>query len=415
MPRSLPVPALLAVALTGFLLAAPAAHAGEFARAWHQPNLTFDSVAGNLDGDPQDELLFYANLDQQLVLVDGLTGNVEANLTGFKHGETGTTFENIDGDSRLELLLIRPGGGPMPPLTKILDWTPGGYVTLFSHSDPVSVVGYCHLRSQSQFELLEISDTDVRVRDMSGDVLLRASTAISPWTGAEVSAFSLDMDGDGIDELGVTQHLYSSDVRTHFFDWNGAFVPTWSSSNWVMTGGINTDGDPQIEMSGFNAIDSRYAFFDGVTGVPELELPEFTLGQNARVNAFDIDGDGRHEIFASRSSSPGVTPLTRAYKWVTGNYVQMFSDTEDAESGFPVSTRATGQFEFYEETATDAVIRDMSGIVLFRASSAIPGWSGSNMRVATVDLTHDGIAELLIQDDNTVRVVRHVSGNYVQL
>ena len=63
------------------------------------------------------------------------------------------------------------------------------------------------------------------------------------------------------------------------------------------------------------------AFFDGVSGTPDLELPEFTQFNNSLVFTFDVDNNGVQEIFASRPTAPGVTPLVRAYKWTPGGYV----------------------------------------------------------------------------------------------
>lgn len=414
MPRTPLGTALPALLLAVFLASAFPAHASEFAPKWHQPFLAFDRIVGNTDTDPQDELLFYDVRDNAMLLLDGLTGAVEIGFPEFLHGDADVLARNIDNDARLELVLYRRGGGPTAPLMRAIKWTPGGWTQLFAHNDPMSVVGFCSLRSPSQVELLEISDTDVRVRDMAGAVLLRASTAIGSWTGAEVSAFSLDVDADGIDELGVTQHLFSSDTHTQFFNWNGAFVPTWSTTGWFLTGGENTDGDPQIEMFGWNKLDGHHALFDGVTGATDLSLPEFKFLDNAHVEAFDIDGDGRREVFGVRPAGPGVTPLLHAYKWSLGNYVTMFSTPDSAATAYPVQTRAANQWEYFVEKEHDFLLRDMNGGLLFRAATAIPGWSGVAPRVAQVDLNHDGAFDLVIQDDNTVRVVRHVAGSYVQ-
>ncbi len=372
MPRSPRGLALLAVLLAACFLA-PAAHAGEFAPKWHQPFLAFDRVVGNTDADPQDELLFYDVRDNSMLLLDGLTGAVEIGFPEFKHGDADVLARDIDNDLRLELVLYRRGDGANVPLMRAINWTPGGWTQLFAHSDPMSVVGFCSLRSPSQVELLEMSDTDVRVRDMAGNVLLRASTAVPSWTGVEVSAFSLDIDGDGIDELGVTQHLFSSDIQTQFFNWNGAFVPTWSLANWFLTGGENTDGDAQVELFGWNTLDGHYALFDGLTGATDLSLPEFKFTDNAHVDAFDMDGDGRKEIFALRPTGPGVTPLMRSYKWQFGNYVTPLTAFDDAEGAYPVQTRLANEWEYLVQTLDDFLLRDMNGAQLFRASSEIPG------------------------------------------
>lgn len=385
---------------------------------WALAGWTYDANLGNLDGDPQPELLMHSKADNRLALVDALTGAVEQQFPDFKFGEATYLAQNIDGDARIELILTRTifSSGPLGPLTTAYDWTAGGYVTLFTHAEPIASIELVRLRSAGQIELLEQSSDDVRVRDMNGTVLIRASTAVSPWSGVEPSVLLYDLDADGIQELGIIQHALSSNVQTLFFNYNAGFVYTWSSTSWRVLTALHTDGDAQAEVLAYNALDGRYALFDGVSGTPDLELPEFTFDNNSTVFAADVDGDGRDELYASRPASPGFTPLVRAYKWVSGNYVQMFSHTQEGLSPYVVHTRSAAQFEFVNASGNDLVIRDaVSGTVLFRASTQIAGWSGSNLGVNPVDLDDDGVLELIVQDNATARVIRYAAGAYTQL
>lgn len=411
---------VLALLLVGcFALAPHAAAALEFAPMWALAGWTYDADLGNLDGDPQHELLVHSKTDSRLALLDAVTGSIEQEFPEFKHGDVQTLAENIDGDPRLEIIFARIvfSSGPLGPLTRAYDWTAGGYVTLFQHTEPVTQVSLVHLRSSGQFELLEMASDDVRVRDMNGAVLFRASTAISPWSGVNPSVTLPDLDRDGIPELGVIQRLFASDEQTLFFRYNADFVYTWSATSWSLIGTWNTDADSQAEVVGYNRLDGRYALFDGLSGAPDLELPEFTFNNFSTVFAVDVDGDGRDEIYASRPASPGFTPLVRAYEWVSGNYVQMFSHSEEGlNPSFMGHTRNATQFEFLNATGNDIVIRDaQAGTVLFRASTQIAGWSGSNVFLNPVDLDHDGLLELIVRDNATTRVIRHAAGAYTQL
>lgn len=373
---------------------------------------------GNLDSDPQHELLVYSKADARFALVDALSGVIEQQFPEFKYGEADLLTENIDSDPRLEIVLARVASlsGPLVPLTRAYDWTAGGYVTLFTHADPVTSVGLVRLRSTGQVELLEQSSNDVRVRDMSGTVLLQASTAVSPWSGVEPSVLLLDLDADGINELGIMQNASSSNNQTLFFDYNAGFVYTWSATSWFMVGTLDTDGDAQAEVLAFNRLDGRFVLFDGLSGTTDLELPEFTIDDNANVFGFDVDGDGRDEVYASRPAGPGVTPLVRAYDWVSGSYVPMFSHSQEELSSAPAHTRNAAQFEFINATSNDLVIRDaVAGTVLFRASTQIAGWSGTNLVVNPVDLDHDGVLEFIVQDNTTARIIRYTTGAYTQL
>lgn len=422
MPRSLSSLSLAVVILAGSLLAPLAAHAGEFAEVWRLRATKFKEFVGNTDGDPQAELMTTNTRDDLVWLIDGLIEELHE-FTGFSASVTTGIYQDIDGDGRLEVILFQPGAGPRLPLTRAYKWTPGGYVTLLSHNDPISGVALVRLRSNFQFELLEQGPTDVRVRDMNGNVLFRASTKIGGWSGVEVGAITFDVDGDGIDELAVMQRQLSSDIQTSFFNFSlGSFVSTWSTTGWRVVTGANTDSDPQAEMLGYDTTTGEYSLKDGLTGALALDLPEFTVFDNAQVNLFDYDavtGDGHSEIFAYRQAGPGVTPLIHAFEWNgNGNYAQKFTLTDNARVAYPVPTTFAGvPSQYFVETSNDVLIYDMGGNLQWRASSSIPGWTGAGLSAYPMDLTNDGAFELLIRENNTARVVRYVASTsqYQQL
>ncbi len=414
-----PLGPVVALLLAAFLLAPTVARAVVFAPYWQLSGWTFGRNIGDTNGDGRDELLFSSKLDGHLALVDGLTGVIFKEFPEFKADETIFMAENIDSNSIKEYILSRfaPQSGPYVPLTRAYKRTPGGINPVFSHTDSIRSVSIVHVRSASQQEFMEISDHDVRLRDMDGTVLFRASTAVSPWTGVDPFVFVDDLDGDGINELGVTQNSTSSNIQTLFFHYSGGlFNYTWSSTSWFMQGDVQIDRDAHAEILAFNMIDGRYAFFDGVSGTPDLELPEFTQFNNSRVFTFDINNDGVQEIFASRPASTGVTPLVRAYKWTPGGYVQMFSHTEEPLTNVPLHSRSASQFEFMGTTPTDFILRDaLTGTVLFRASTQIAGWAGPLLAASPVDLDGDGVFEYVIQSGTTARVVRYNGAAFTQL
>ena len=412
-------PFALAVALLllGGAVLAPAPAEAAFTPYWQLTGWNFVANVGNLDTDSQNELLFVRQGFGYLGLVGGLTGVVQKEFTEFQATETSYIIQNIDADPSPEIIFSRlqPVSGPYVPLTRAFKRSPGGYTPVWSHTDSLRSVGQIHLRSASQTEFLEISQHDIRVRDLNGTVLFKASTSVAAWDGVEPFILTADLDGDGVSDLGVTQHVNSNDIQTWFFHYAGGFIYNWSSSNWFMEGGTNIDGDAPEEIRGFNRIDGRYAFFDGRTGTAQLELPEFTIFNNSTVFTLDVDGDGRQEVFASRPAGPGVTPLVRAYKWVSGSFVQMFSHTEEPLSGLLLRSRSAAQSEFFNLSPTDFVLRDaQTGAVVFRASTQIPGWSGAGLNVNPADFENDGVFEFLIQDNTTARVLRYSAGAYTQ-
>ncbi len=407
----------VALLLLGGTVLTPSPAKAAFTPYWQLAGWKFFANVGNVDFDAQDELLFVRDPGGYLGLVDGLTGVVEKEFTEFQADETSYIVQNIDADPTREIILsrVQPVSGPYVPLTRAFKRTPGGYTPVWSHSDSLRSVGLIHLRSASQTEFLEMSEHDIRVRDLNGTVLFKASSAVAAWDGVDPFILLADLDGDGVSDLGVTQHTSSTDIQTWFFHYAGGFNYNWSSSSWFMEGGTNIDGDALDEIQGFNRIDGRYAFFDGRTGTPQLQLPEFTIFNNSSVFTLDVDGDGRREVFASRPAGPGVTPLVRAYKWVAGSFVQMFTHTEEPLSSILLPSRSAAQSEFLNLSPTDFVLRDaQTGTVVFRASTQIPGWSGANMNVNPADLDNDGVFEFLIQDNTTARVLRYSAGAYTQ-
>lgn len=414
-----PLGPVVVLLLTACLLAPSVAGAFVFTPYWQLSGWTYSRNIGDTNQDGRDELLFSSKLDGRLALVDGLTGVIFKEFPEFKADETIFMAENIDSNSIKEYILSRvaPQSGPYVPLTRAYKRVPGGINPVFSHTDSIRSISIIHVRSASQQEFMEISDHDVRVRDMDGTVLFRASTAVSPWTGVDPFIFVADLDGDRINELGVTQNSTSNNIQTLFFDYSGGlFNYTWSSTSWFMQGEVQIDRDARAELMAFNTIDGRYAFFDGVSGTPDLELPEFTLFNNSRVFTFDVDNNGVQEIFASRPAAPSVTPLVRAYKWTPGGYVQMFSHTEEPLANVPLHSRSATQFEFMGTSTTDFVLRDaVAGTVLFRASTQIPGWTAGEPTVNPVDLDGDGIFEFIVQNGAIARVVRYNGSAYTQL
>jgi hypothetical protein len=410
---------LLPLVLAGFSPRPAAATGAAFAPLWTLSGWDFLQDAGNLDSDPQHELIFASKADGHLAIMDGLTGTIAKEFPEFTSTNTMSTLQDVDGDGRAELFFSRLPAGPITPLTAAYHWNGSTYVTLFTHTDTLNYFGLVHVRNATTWDVFEQSATDIRVRDLAGAVLFRASTAVPGWTGTGVTATFQDIDGDGVDELGTIENFFTPTVKVHFFNYAGGFVPAWSTTGWEPSGVAKTDGDPQPEVIMQHGGDSHYALFDGLSGAIEQEFPAFKANENAALNAIDTDGDGICELYLSRPQGDSTTPLFTAYKWSAGTYNIVFSHTEPQTSFSLVHVRGTSQLDLVEENAVqdgfggEIRVRSLAGTLLYRASTAIPGWSGYNIRVAQVDTDHDGLEELAIQDGSTLRFVRY-SGTFVQ-
>src|SRR5262249_7411587 len=153
--------------------------------------------------------------------------------------------------------------------------------------------------SATTFDAIEQSASDVRVRDLSGAVIFRASTAIPGWSGDAPFAMPVDVDQDGILELGVIEHNFEPTVKVRFFNYAGSFTPMWTVTGWQVVGAVHSDLDPQPELIFFNGADGHFGLFDGVSGAMEIDFPSFSI-YNSTLSAVDIDGDGAEELFLKR-------------------------------------------------------------------------------------------------------------------
>lgn len=417
MPRSRAtfiVPFLL---LAGLLSPAPAAASSAFTQQWSLAGWDFVQDVGNTDGDSQRELLFTNKVDGHLALVDGLTGTIAEEFPQFTINSLMTAVD-VDGDGRLEVFFWRPANGPVTYLVTGYDWDGANYATLFSHTDPTDYWGLLNLRSATTYDAIEFSGTDVRVRDLSGTVIFRASTAIAGWSGDAPSVVTLDIDEDGILELGAVEHNFQPTVKVHFFNYAGGFTPAWTSTGWQLLGAVHSDGDPQPEIVMAQGTDGHYALFDGISGAMEMEFPGFSFYQSANITAVDVDGDGPEELFLWRQENLPTTRLFTAYKWSAGNYTTTFSHTEIVDNFSLGHFRSPAAYDFLETNSDphpeEVRVRDLAGNVVFRASTQIPGWSGADTYTFEQDMDGDGLTDLVIQDNATLRSVRYSGGTFVQ-
>lgn len=407
MKRVLQLLLLACVTLTLAVLAPVRAHADGFQQAFTVPGWTFYSWLGNLDFDGQDEILMLNNAGGYFGIFDSGNGTLELPLFAVKPSNGSVVSFDYDGDGHLEFATTTDDGASHRDFA-VWHWQPGGYVPYFSHHEPIVTFHTAHLRSTATLDLIEYRSNDILVRDVpTGAVLWRASTNIAGWhgTGQPFAQF-LDVNGNGVDELMVSDNGYSFRVLQYGA---GTWQLMWLKSGaWELSSTYNTDNDPQPELELRDASNlsglGEFALVDGITGASELDLSAFT-GFHYLIPV-DNDGDGRSEILVHQYSPS----LVRSYGFNGVGYSTLFSHSDLTAGIGPIHTRAANQTEYLEVSQTDLRVRDEAGNVLFRASTSLSNWSVDATLVTTSDIDHDGGAEMLIHGNSREWLLKYNSG-----
>ena len=383
-------------------------YSGGFTLAWTLAGWSQLVELGNLDGDPQSELLATNSADSHFAIVDASTGAIQQEFPTFAFTTAALGGQNVDGDAALELIVHEYSDGVQPPVYSIYDWNGATLAPLVSvtGTSPYSNLATLQLRSLAQYEIVEVSHEDFLVRDLSGALLFRGSTSVPGWS---VTPFTLGFDLRDADQVGMPDLvLYDA---THVWDihYSGAFALSWVANGWFFYGDLgDMDGDPQSEFMLCSSADSTFAMYDGVTGTSQQQFSSFKYGRSYFV-PFDTDADGRPELYFG--SQPGETHLFTAYRWNGSTYAPLYSHTESKGQWGLVQLRHASQWEILEMDDNDIRVRDAaSPTVLFRASTDLAGWSGLPYAIGTPgveDPGQPGVYDLFAWDDAQFRVVRY--------
>ena len=409
---------LLAVALAfGALAPRPASAAGGFAPQWIANGWTFVTNLGNLDGDPGPELLFSSNADGHYAVFDGASGAIQQEFPEFYSPDYTALVIDVDNNGAPELMFRGLSFGPA--LCKVYAWNGSTFTLIFQHTERFESLAMVPLRSTSQLDILEFASDQVRIRNPAGTVIWR-STQLGPGLGAYAYTFNADLDNDGIQELLVT-----GQAGTYMVKYNGAaFLPQWNVSDWLPNGAVRTQNDSAWQIGMNNLTDGRYGLFNALTGAQVGDFPGFSFFDGAQTFFVElVPGGGRTEIIHWQPPGPGpVTPKFHVYRWGGSGYDLFLAHTDPVTSFDIASLRAANASEFIETDANagDVRIRDVSGNVLFRASTHLPGWvvgPRNNLVAGAIDLLHDGSSRprVLIADyPGSTRLVGYNGASFFQ-
>jgi WD40 repeat protein len=376
---------------------------GSFTVAWTLAGWSVSADLGNVDADAQSEFLVTNNADGHYAIVDQLTGAIQQELPVFPFAFADWSSQDIDGDGRLELVLRRYSPGQAPLIT-IYNWNGTSLVPLVTVAghDPQSSLSLVQLRSGTQSEILDLSPYDVVLRDLTGAQLFRASTNIPGWS---VTPYTLRFDIQDPRHVGNPDLILYDDTHVWDVRYGGSFAQAWVANGWQYVSNLgNTDADPQSEFMMSGGGDGRFAIFDGSTGAKQQEFTPYTRDHSPGALSLDIDADGLPELFFSRN--PGEPPLFTAYHWNGSTYAVLYSHTQPTGQWGPVQLRSASQFEFLENDDTDIRVRDLTGTVIFRASTDLPGWPGLPNSYAAQAVNYPfGMRGLFVFDDAQTRLV----------
>ncbi len=411
MPRPWKIPALGSLALVASLLSPASAPASPFAQSWEVSGWDWAGDLGNSDADIQPEMLFLHAGDGHYAVFDQLHGTLEKEFATFSPSNSTLGAGDIDGDGRSDLV-VRSHPFVVPPFFHAYRWNGSDYVPFFAHADSVAHYGMTTFRFASQPEFWELSadpmmpECDFRLRTLAGSVLFRAATNVPGWTGPFRSSTWVDRNGDGVTELLLEDQ---ASVRM-FNQYAGSFTVAWTLPGWYSAIEVgNLDSDPQSEFLVLNIADDHYGIVDGTSGALQQEFPAFALPESF-LSIQDVDNDGRGEVIAQKFVS-GQPTVFSIHRWNGATLAQLVSVTATHEFSnlTLVGLRNSTQVDIFELSPTDALLRDLSGALLFQASTAIPGWSvvpfSFGFQIADPD--QDGDPDMILHDLSHVWAIRY--------
>jgi len=381
-------------------------YSGGFSVLWTRSGWNQAVELGNLDADPQAEFLVFNNADQHFGILDGLTGVVQQEFPAFHLDDSFPSTQDLDGDGRLELIVQkRPNG--QPPVLTIHDWNGSSLVatSVVTALDPYANLGILQLRSTTQFEIIEVSSTDLLLRDLSGTLLFQASTSLSGWSP---SPFTVDFHVVDADHFGMPDLILHDESNVRAIQFNGSFSQRWVVNGWRWLEEYgNADADANTELMLIKSTDGRFGLFDGVAGSLQQEFPTFTV-DNSQYYHLNTDADPLDELYMG--STQGQPDQFTAFDSDGSIFVPLYSHSEEMGQWYPVQVRDDNQHEFMEADNTDLRVRDLTGTVIWRASTDLPGWSGDPSPIGVPAAMFPdwlGVRAFYVVSQNGLRLVLH--------
>lgn len=238
---------------------------------------------------------------------------------------TGLAFGDVDGDGRDETLIARRAA--TGPRLLLVDDAAAGFALLWTFGEgwgvaawPTSVAfGNVDGDPAAEMVVTRVSPVNERVQLFDDAAAGFASLAkfgeTWPQTVSAVGAAFGDVDGDGLDELGVATNATEGARAYVYDDAVAAFAPLWSGGEtWgaaatatgIAFGDADGDGHDDIALSRNHDSNARVFVFAGAPGFDLLWQSGETWGPGSYATAVafgNVDNDPAEELGVTRKAS----------------------------------------------------------------------------------------------------------------
>jgi hypothetical protein len=327
---------------------------------------------------------------------------------------------DVDGDSYADVvaLVINQSNPPISvPTLLVLSGRTGApilTVTDVALQNTYDLFGFGDVNNDGRSDLVAITYSDLRVYSGANGNLLWSLPQPAPGEDWRAACAVGDFDGNGRADLAVA--TYGNGVITLRVrrGENGSVLTnlgTINNSSGSLTmrglGDLNGDGKQEVVV----ATEQSGAYvLNGNTGAVLWTLPLPGNDAFRRVEAIDLDGDGRREVFLIRPQfqTIGVFGRTTVHAPLTGATLLTLNGQPNAGLGGAVAALGDldqdGRQDFV--TLAGASLRASSGFDgrrLWPLSSWVAGMSISERMVGVGDVDGDGFGEFVVLLSNGVQ------------
>lgn len=415
----------LEVAIANDMMAGSLLDGATLETEWGRPAGLGNFVAmGNIDADPEDELLAGWRYEGTLRVFDLGTGSQVLEVE-VENGLSPPILADVDDDGKVEIVHGNYGsmGGVhiLNATTGDLEWEVAsswwayGVVTQIAcgdvDGDGVSEIAWGSRGTPEQMGRVFVADGATHLLEWESRRLGPSFLALT----------TMDLEGDGETEVvaGTRKFGYSGDLfvtldsRLEREAKHAVMSHEVGYAGLLQVRAANLDDDPQPEIcqSSGSGYTGGVACYDGVTGALEWQATFDYREEAAALEIADVDGDGEPEVVAGVSTNSWFVPSAHVYcyRGDTGSLVWRSADLDP------------GPYYSLEVKNVDAeplpeviVVRYQQELVILQGSSGSLKYGPFPMPVASLAVERrpgNPVAEIFVgRTDGSVQVIAPTDG-----